>query len=196
MVVLLRALARLVTFLLLAVVAVAGLAVAVSSIGSSGDLSLPGLADLIRLPDLETQAGDLFDAVEADGGVALRSALAGLAAVALGLLLLVGALAPSRERTVQLGENPEGRLEARRRALGQVASTLVEQQRGVNATRVKVKPDRTGRGGRIVLRAGHPASANPDEVERQATSALAPLTEPFKLKTRVKPHLDSDRRVQ
>lgn len=196
MVILLRAIVRLLTFVLLAGLAVAGLAVAVFSLGGSGDLSLPGLAKLIALPDLEAKAGELLDAVEADGPIALGSGLAGLAAVALGVLLLIGALAPARERLVRLGENDGGRLEARRRALGQVASSLVEQQRGVNASRVRVRPSRSGQGGKIVLRAGHPASADSGEVERQATSALAPLTKPFGLKARVKSRLDSGRRVQ
>jgi len=196
MVVLLRAVARLLTFVLLAVLAAAGLAVAVFSLGGSGDFSLPGLADLVALPDLEAQAGELLGALEADGSIALRAALGGLAALVLGVLLLIGALAPTRERLLRLDENSEGRLEARRRALGDIASTLVEQQRGVNTSRVKVRPHRNGQGGRIVLRAGHPASADPDEVQRQATSALDPLTKPFDLKTRVKPHHDTGRRVQ
>ncbi len=196
MVILLRAFARLFAFGLLAALAVAGLAVAVFSLGGSGDLSLPGLADLIALPDLEAEAGELLGAVEADGPIALRSGLAGLAAVALGVLLLIGALAPARERTLKLGENDKGRLEARRRAFGQVASALVEQQRGVNASRVRVRPHRTGQGGRIVLRARHPASADSVEVERQATSALTPLIQPFDLKSRVRARPDSGRRVQ
>lgn len=196
MVMLLRAFARLFAFVLLAALAAAGLAVAVFSLGGSGDLSLPGLADLIALPDLEAEAGELLGAVEADGPIALRSGLAGLAAVALGVLLLIGALAPAREPTLLLEANDEGRLEARRRAFGQVASALVEQQRGVNASRVRVRPRRTRRGGRIVLRARHPASADSDEVERQTTSALTPLTKPFDLKPRVRAHPDSGRRVQ
>lgn len=196
MVMLLRAVARLFTFALLAVVAAVGAAVAVFSLGTSGDLSLSGLADLIALPDLEARVAELLDALEADGPIAVRSGLAGLAAVALGALLLVGALAPTRERLLQLEENTQGRLEARRRALGEIARTLVEQQRGVNASRVKVRPARNGRGGRIVLRAGHPAGADPDEVKREVASALAPVTKPFDLKARVKPHCDSGGRVQ
>lgn len=196
MVILLRAFARLFAFVLLAALAVAGLAVAVFSLGASGDLSLPGLADLIALPGLEADTGELLGAVEAGGPIALRSGLAGLAAVALGVMLLIGALAPARERTLQLEENDEGRLEARRRAFGQLAGALVEQQRGVNARRVRVRPARNGRGGRIVLRALHPASADSDEVERQATSALAPLIEPFALDSRVRARVDSRRRVQ
>ncbi len=196
MVLLLRALARLFTFVLLAVLAAVGAAVAVFSLGASGDLSLPGLADLVALPDLDDDVGGLLGALEADGPIAFRTGLAGLAALVLGVLLLIGALAPTRERLLRLEENDEGRLEARRRALGEVASTLIEQQRGVSASRVKVRPHRNGQGGRIRLRAEHPASANADEVKRQATSALAPLTKPFDLKTRVKSHHDSGRRVQ
>lgn len=190
---LLRAFARLFTFVLLSALAALGLAVAVFALGSSGDLSLPGLAALIGLPDLEGRAGELLDAVEANGPIAVGSALGGLAAIALGVLLLIGALAPTRERVLQLAHNDHGRLEARRRAVGHVASTLVDQQRGVNTSRVRVRPRRNGQGGKIVVRADHPASVDPKEVKRQATSALAPLATAFGLKARVKPHLDSGR---
>ncbi len=196
MVIALRAFARLFTFLALVALAAAGLAAAVFSIGASGDLSLARLADLVALPKLEDEAGKLFAAVEADGPVALRSALAGLAAVALGVGLLVGALAPTRERTLQLEDDDEGRLEARRRALGQVASALVEQERGVDAKRVRVRPRRKGPGGRLMLRASHPSSADPDDVERRATAALASLTGPFHLEPRVRARPESGRRVR
>jgi len=53
MVLLLRALARLVGFVLLLALAVAGLAAAIFSIsGGDGTLSLPGLVELARLDDL------------------------------------------------------------------------------------------------------------------------------------------------
>jgi len=91
---LLRALARLVTFLLLLALAIVGLAVAV--------LGLSWLAELVGLPTLEKEAGRLLGAVEADGSVAVVSALSGLGAMVLGVLLLIGALTPRRERLVVL----------------------------------------------------------------------------------------------
>lgn len=193
---LLRALARLLTFLILVVLAAAGLAAAVFSIGGSGDLSLPGLAEILRLPEVETQATSLLDTVEGSGGVEVASGLAGLAAMLLGLLLLVGALAPARERLLLLSENKEGKLQARRRAFGQVASTLVEQNRGVSSAKSKVRPSRRGQGGKMSVRAKHPSSADPAEIRSAADAALAPLVEAFGLKARVRPDVDPGRRVQ
>lgn len=198
MILLLRGLARLVTFVLLIALAATGLAVAIFSLGGSGDLSIPGLANLVGLSDLEENAGRLLGVVEADGSIALRSALAGLGAVAAGVLLLVGASAPARERLLVLDKkNDEGTLAARRRALSQVAGALVEQTRGVTAAdKVRLRPSRGERGGKLSIRAVHPASADASQIKRDATASLDPL-KGFELKTRVRPGLGgSGRRVQ
>lgn len=187
--VLLRALARLVTFLLLVALAAGGLAVAVFSLGGSGDLSLPGLAKLVGLPGLEDDAGRLLGALEADGSIAVRSGLAGLGAIVLGVLLVVGALAPARERLLVLDRGDGGTIAARRRALSEVAGALVEQARGVTASKVKLRPSRRERGGKLSIRAAHSATAEAERVEREASAALEPITKAFELKTRVRPEL-------
>jgi hypothetical protein len=195
MILLLRAATRLVTFVLLTILAACGLAIAIFSIGSSrtGDFSLPGLARLVHLGDLRDQVGELLDDLAANGPVAGIAALCGLGAVALGLLLLVGALWPRRERMVILERSGEGTLAARRRVLGRVAGALAEQTRGVTATKVKVAPGRR-RGGRLVVRADHSRSQEPRDVRQRTQLALAPLTEPFRLRARVHPRLGRRRR--
>lgn len=194
---LLRGLAQLVTFVVLVALAACGLAVAVFSVAASGDFSLPGLAKLIGLPGLSEGAGRLLRSVEADGGVAAISALAGLGAVVLGALLLAGTLAPRRERLVVLGSGDEGTTAARRRVLRRVAGALAEQARGVTATKVKLRARRRARGGRLTVRAAHPRTADPKEVERGALEALDPLAKPFGLKPRIRPRLGRpDQRVQ
>ena len=189
MILLLRALARLVTFLLLLALAVAGLAVAV--------LGLSLLAELVGLPTLEKEAGRLLGAVEADGSVAVVSALSGLGAMVLGVLLLIGALTPRRERLVVLDQGDDGTVAARRRALSRAVGALAEQGRGVTASKVKLKPRRRARGGRLAIRAAHPRSADPAEVERRARESVDPLSQAFGLKTRVRPRLgEPGQRVQ
>lgn len=189
MILLLRAIARLVALLLLVVLAVVGLAVAVTSLGSGGGFSIPGLAELVNLPQLEDRVGDLFDQLESPGSAEAVPALAGLGGLAVGILLLVGALWPRRERLVTLEEGSEGTLAARRRALAQIAGALAEQARPVSATKVRVRSRRRGRGGRLEVRAVHPRSAEAAEVERQATGSLEPLTSAFALEAKVRPHL-------
>lgn len=195
MILLLRAIARLVAFLLLVVLAVCGLAIAIFSIGGSrtGDFSLPGLARLVHLGDLRDQVGELLQDLAGPGPVAGIAALCGIGAVALGLLLLMGALWPRRERLVILQRSEEGTLAARRRVLARVASALAEQTRGVTATKIRVRPGRR-RGGRIAVRADHSRSQPPQDVRQRTQMALAPLTEPFGLRARITPRLGQRRR--
>jgi hypothetical protein len=190
MILLLRAATRLVTFALLAALAACGLAIAVFSIGWSrtGDFNLPGLARLVHLADLRDQVGEMLHDLAANGPVAGIAALCGLAAVALGILLLVGALWPRRERLVILERSGEGTLAARRRVLGRVATTLAEQTRGVTATKVKVRPGRR-HGGRLTVRADYSRSQQPQDVRQRTQLALAPLTDAFGLRARVQPRL-------
>jgi hypothetical protein len=191
----LRAIARLVTFVLLVVLTVCGLAIAIFSIGGSrtGDFNLPGLSRLVHLGDLRDQVGELLRDLAGPGPVAGITALCGLAAVVLGLLLLAGALWPRRERLVILQRSEEGTLAARRRVLARVATALVEQTRGVTATKVKVKPGRR-RGGRVVVRADHSHAQQPQDVRRGTQIALSPLTDPFGLRARITPRLGQGRR--
>jgi hypothetical protein len=183
--ILLRALARLVSFLLLAAIAVAGLAVAVFSIEGGGTgLSIPGLAHDVHLPQLRHRAGGLLAQLEAPGGVALLSLLAGVAVVAVGLLLLAGALVPRRERLVQLDSGEHGDLSARRAALAQVARALVEPVRGVSRLKVRVRASRSG-GGRLKVRADRPPATPEAELDAEMTERLTALTEPFELTAHV-----------
>ncbi len=190
MISLLRAVARLVTFALLVVLAVCGLAIAVFAIGWSrtGDFNLPGLARLVHLDYLREQVGELLHDLAAPGAVAGITLLCGLGALAVGLWLLVGALWPRRERLVVLDKSEEGTLAARRRVLGRVASALAEQTRGVTATKVRVRPGRR-RGGRVAVRADYSRTQEPRQVRQRTQLELAPLTDTFGLRTRVQPRL-------
>jgi hypothetical protein len=174
---LLRALARLVAFALLLALALACLTAAVFSIGSGAEgLSLPALADLLRLPTLEQTVGRFLAGVE--GGELRGEALAGGAlAVLVAVLLLVGALRRPAEGLLVLADGDQGRLAARRRPLGQAVAALAESAAGVAGARVKVKPKRRGRGGVIEVSALHSRRADPAEVDRRVTEALGSLTD-------------------
>ena len=198
MILLLRAVARLLTVALFVVLAACGLAIAIFSIGGSrtGDFNLPGLARLVHLGDLRNQVGELLHDLAGPGPVAVITVLCGLGALAVGLLLLVGMLWPRRERVVVLEASEEGTLAARRRALGRVAGALAEQVRGVTASKVKVRPGRW-RGGRLSVRASHSRTQESQDVRQRTQLALAPLTEAFGLRARVQPRLERrDRRVE
>jgi hypothetical protein len=180
-----RGLAALIGFLLLVVLAVAGLAVAIFCIGSgTTGPSLGGLAKLAHLPALRDSLGGWLAQLEAPGSVAVVAALAGLGAIALGLILLAGVLVPRRERLVTLAGDDAGSLAARRRPLAQAAQALVEQAAGVTGAKVKVRPRRTS-GGRLKVRASRPRPSEPAQVRSAVEAQLEELTTAFKLKARV-----------
>lgn len=185
MILLARGLVRLVSFLLLVILAVAGIVVAVFCIGTgSTGLSLGGLASLLELSTLRETVGDWLGQLEASGPVAVVAALCGLGAVLLGLLLLAGILVPGRDRLVTLASSEEGTLAARRRALAHVATALVEQVRGVTEARVRVRPRRRA-GGRMAVRASRTRRVDARQVEGAVREQLGGLTNPFELKARV-----------
>ncbi|MBV8945351.1 MAG: hypothetical protein JO286_20495 [Solirubrobacterales bacterium] len=185
MIALAHLLARVVGFLALVALAAAGLLLAIFCIGTgTHGPSLGGLAKLLSLPSVRDAVGDWLARVERPGSVAVIAAVCGLGAIALGLLLIAGVLIPRRERLVQLTQTEHGRVAARRRPLAQMATSLVEQVRGVSEARVRVRPFRTS-GGRLAVRAFRTAHADADAVRGSVREQLESLTQPFKLKARV-----------
>jgi hypothetical protein len=179
----LRVIARLAALLLLIALALVGLATAIFAIqGDSATLSLPTLARHFQLPQLRPVVGDWLAQLGASGPTALVSLGGGLAAIATGLLLLVGIFVSPRERLVLYEEDERGLLTARPRTLSQIATALAESIRGVTVTRARVRSRRRGRGGKLQLRATHVASIPNDEAESAITQALSPFAESFELK--------------
>jgi len=180
---LLRVIARLAALILLIALALLGLATAIFAIqGDSATLSLPTLARHFQLPQLRPVVGDWLAQLGASGPTALISLGGGLAAIAIGLLLLVGIVVPPRERLLLYEEDERGLLTARPRTLSQIATALAEGVRGVTVTRARVRSRRRGRGGKLQLRATHVASIPNDEAESAITQALSPFAESFELK--------------
>ena len=187
MVLLLRACTRVVSLALLVALDALGLATAVFSLqGDERTLSLPSLARHFRRPDLRRIVGDYLSSLEAAGPTAWISVGAGAAAIALGLMLLIGVLAPRRERLVALEEEGDTKLAARRRPLNQVVGALAEQERGVTVAKAKIRPSRWRSGGSLRLAAFHPRNRQTEEIAQRAEAAVEPIAEPFQLRTRVR----------
>ena len=185
MILLARALVRIVSFVLLVVLSLAGLAAAIFCIGTgTSGPSLGGLATLARLPALRDTVGTWLGQLEASGPDAVVAGLAGIGAILLGAVLLVGVLVPRRERLVTLATGGPGALAARRRPLSLVAAALVEQVRGVSEVRVRVRPYRRT-GGRLAVRASRTRTADVSAIKQEVNEQLRGLTDPFKLKARV-----------
>jgi hypothetical protein len=171
-------LVRLVSLLLLIVLALVGLAVVVLALDPAGG------AKLLQLPQLRDVVGPWLDGLEAGSATDVVSVLSGVGAVLLGLALLAGLLIPRRERLVFLTRGGPGTLTARRRALAHVATALAEQARGVTEAKVRVRARRRS-GGRLRVRANRTKPADARDVERGVSAQLEDLTQPFKLKASV-----------
>ncbi len=185
MILLARALVRLISFLLLVILAVAGIVVAVFCIGTgTTGPSLGKLASILHLASVRNTVGPWLGQLEASGSVAVIAGLCGLGAILLGLFLLTGLLVPRRERLVTLVSDREGTVAARRRPLGQAVQTLVEQVRGVTEARARVRPRRRT-GGRLRVRASRTRTADPAQVRDAVDEQLRELTDPFALRARV-----------
>ena len=180
-----RLLVRVITFLALLALAVAGLLVAVFSIsgGRTGPSLTQGAHD-VGLPELRQTTAHWLGQIEAHGSVAVVAGLCGFGAILLGLLLLAGIFVPRRERLVTLDRAERGTLAARRRALAQVATALIEPLTAVTSARVRVRPRRTT-GGRMTVRASRARPAHPRHVQSSVSEQLTNLTEPFNLTARV-----------
>ncbi len=180
MIPLLSGLVRLLTFVLLIVLALLGAgAVVLAVTGGSADVTTA-----LGLPTVRDEVGGLLNSAEAGTGPAL-ALIGGTAAVLLALAILVGALVSPRERLVVLDDGSEGRLGSRRRALVQAVALLATRPREVTGTRVKVRPARRGTGGRLSVRAATRTEEGRPEAERRVSAAVGPLAEAFKLKVRV-----------
>lgn len=180
-----RALARLVGFLAAVALSAAGIVVAVFCIGGgrTGPSLTQGAKDA-HLPQFRDTTAHWLAQIEAHGSVAVIAGLCGLGAIVLGLLLVAGIFVPRRERLVTLASEDRGTLAARRRALAQVATALVEQVTAVTSVRVRVRPRRTT-GGRMSVTASRTRRSDAREVQQAARERLSNLTEPLNLSARV-----------
>jgi len=185
----LRALSRLAALCLCAALALSGLALAIFAIGGDGTISLPALARDLRMPDLFDAVGERLRRLElGERPVAWLTLLVGAAAILAGLALLAGVLLRRRERLFVLEQSEQGRLAARRQTLAQLVAALAEQAQGVTRAKVRLRPRHRGHGGRLTVSASRSMSASDAEAVDRTTQAIAPLTEPFALRTRVRAH--------
>lgn len=180
---LLRLVAAILAFLLLLVIAVAGIVVAVFCIrGATATLSLHHLASLISLPELRETISPWLVSLEADGPAAALAALCGAGAILLGIALIVGALVPRRERVLLIDESERGTIAARRRAAGNALVDLAERPREILSARAKIRPNRKRVGGRARLKLTEAAGTDQRPQAAQARADLSELAETLSLK--------------
>lgn len=194
----LRGIGRALVFLVLVALALAGLALAVFSIGSGDSaLGLSALADHVQLASARDAVGGWLDDVEAGGSVADWSALGGALAIAAGLLLLAAAILPQRERTVTLEATEDGgQIAARRKPLSQAATALAARQPGITDATSRITRGWLS-ASKLAVRADRARYVSNDEARKRVTAAVEPLASPFSLRPRVNVRLgEGSARVQ
>ncbi len=180
---LLRACAGLLGFLAMAALAVAGLAVAVFCIqGGEETLSPANLASLLGLDGLRDTVGPWLESLEAGGPVAIVAALCGAGAVLLGAAVVVGALAPRRERLLTVARADRGDIALRSRAAASALSSLAERPREVVRARARVRPARRGTGGRARLKLTTRDGTDERPLAEQSRADLKRLAERMSLR--------------
>lgn len=186
MIALLRGLLRPLGFLALVALALLGLGFALAAL----------LGDKLGVRPAGSAVSRWLERLEGSGAQTLEAVIGG-GMVLLGLALLIGALAPRRERRAVLEQGEHGTLDARRRALTQLFTALAERTRGVTRASAKLRLGRRPRHGRLVLRAERPRTAESAAVREAVRSEVSELGDAFGLKLRVEAPLGRrGRRVQ
>lgn len=185
MITLLRVVAVLLGIVLLAALALCALALAAFSV-PSGDGGLPRLLEWAALPEARDEVAGFLAMLEADGPVAVASALAAAGVVLGGLLLVLGALA-GPERLLCLRVKAERHLAIRRRAVRGAVAARAGRVRGPTGVRVRVRRRRILPGpGTVRVSLRHSRRSDGKALSARVREEVAPLLAPFGLRLRVR----------
>lgn len=185
---LLRAFARVAGIVLMLVLALAGLAVALYCLDGFIRLGSARPDRLLHLTAVRSDVGRFLDQVSAPGPTAGLALLCGVGALILGVLLLIGVLAPRRQRLVFLERDAgEGALAARPAPLRDMAGALAASAPGTT----EVKRPRLRRGGwlrraHLTVAASRSRKHKSAEVAHGIDERLQPLTGAFGVQSRVR----------
>lgn len=184
---LLRGLTRLVGMLWMILLALFGLGVAVYCLDGFISLGSARPDRLAHLPDVRRHIGRFLSQIAASGPTAALALLGGLAAMALGLSLLVGLLRSRRERMVVLERDGDsGILAAKPGTLRAMARALAEQAAGATSVkRPRLSLSRRGRRGRLRVIASRAHTSDAREVQHAIAEQLEPISGPFHLRPRI-----------
>lgn len=197
--ILLRPLARLLGSVLMLVIALAGLGVAMYCFDGFISLGSARPDRLLGLPGVRRHVGTFLQQIGDPGPTAALALLGGLVAIALGLLVLAGVLTPPRRRLAVLEhDTTAGSLAVKPRTLRAMAHALAEQASGATSVkRPRLSLARSGRGGRLTVTASRARTSDPEQVQNTLREQLAPISDPFGLRTRARVRLgEAGERVQ
>jgi hypothetical protein len=183
----LKAFARLVEVLLMLAIAAVGIGVALYCLSRLISLGSARPDRLLHLPALRRHVGRYLSQIVAPGSTATLALLGGIAAILLGLMLLIGLLRSRRERLLWIdGDAEAGGLYARPRIVNQMVRGLTLAAPGVTGVkRPKVKLQRSGRHGRLIVHAGRGPDPDLATVDDALHMRLDPFAESLNLTPRV-----------
>lgn len=183
-----RGVTRLVALVVLPVLALLSLAVTVAVV-AGGSRTTDALASL-GVTDAWRSLGDALGGGRLD---AQTVAIAGAVALVAGLVLLVGALVPRKERDVPLAADHD--LAVRRRALRQALGAVAETVPGVSDARVRVRLRRVRDGGRVRIRAARVARGDGSAIVAAVRARVEPVATALGLRARVRETVASSRKA-
>ncbi len=185
---LLRALTRLVGALLMVALALLGLGIALYCLDGLLTLGSVRPDRLLQLPTVRRQVNHFLEQIAAPGSTAWLALLCGLGAIVIGVLLLLGLLRSSKRRLAILeSDNATGTIAARPGPLRAMARTLAARAPGAtNVRKPRLALSRPGDRGRLRISASRARTSNPHAVESAISEHVQPLSEPFRLRTRVR----------
>lgn len=185
---LLRVVARVAGAAAMLILALAGLGLALFCLDGFIRLGSARPDRLLHLPAVRDDVGRFLNQVSAPGPTAALALLCGVGAMVLGILLLVGVVAPRRPRLVLLERDAqEGRLAARPTALREMAGALAASAPGATAvTRPKLRRGGKLRPNQLRVTASRSRTHDPGQVERAIDERLQSLTEPFGMRSHIR----------
>jgi hypothetical protein len=167
------------------------LAFAVAAV--AGESSARSLADTTRLTDAWQEVGTFLTDVAPRGETVVAASAAG--AIVLGLLLVIAALVPTRERELHLKDGDPD-LGIRRRALKNALQSRVGRVRGVTAVRLRLRPRRRKVGGTVRVSATRTPRGDGDAIATAYRERLAPITDAFGLRAKIASSVGSSRKAR
>lgn len=188
MMLLLRAFARLAGIALMLVLSLAGLGVALYCLDGFVRLGSARPDRLLHLPTVRDHVARFLHQVSAPGPTAALALLCGVGAVVLGIALLLGVLAPRRQRLLVMErDRQDGSLAARSAPLREMAHALAASAPGTTAVaRPRLRRAGRLRSSRLTITASRSRAHDPQQVEHAIDDRLGPLTGPFGVRSRVR----------
>ena len=162
---LLRVLARLVGIIWMVALALLGLGLALYCVDAVINLGSARPDRLIGLSSIRGHLGHFVDQLAASGPTAGLALLCAIGAMLLGVLLLIGLLAPRKQRLAVLERDTNhGTLAATPRTLRTMSRALAEQTPGATGvTRPRLALSRRGNHGRLKVTASRASTGDPSQ---------------------------------